>query len=514
MDVCSISIYEQLPPDEQLVFIESLLRVSKPEVKYRFLSRVQEITKYDIISDLPQEIVDKILLLLDLNTLLKCRQVCFLWANKVHKCDEAWLNFVKMYSIDPHAFFVPPKQYNTNSKPDSANMQVIGERLFILSMRPNQSFLNSLNSMAYTYIMGRKLLVNLKNHACFQLIIDHDSRGSNVSMTMDSQIVVYAREDRHIVVKYSNFPHKKICIFEAHQCVDLKIYGDFLITAGYDRTIKIWYWKNGHMVASLEGSIKPVYSIDIADNMLFSSDGRHIITWNIQTFTMLVKTPCFENGHIQEVKVVNPSLSNLCKCYDNYILITRSNRQLKVWQCMKSGALSFLNDLVIPNCEVNSFQPFICVHKDVVACSSEHGVCLWSLIDFKLIRCIPPKLCHPCAFNQLISSKQPTNCRVILLYYSHHLTMQYLVHKNKFQMAGVQEKTRLKVNWKFPSDEKWPWSHRKPGMACSVLNAENGLTTNVKVSMFVATQAKKIYCTFFDASDFDYTVIDASNIKL
>ena len=75
----------------------------------------------------------------------------------------------------------------------------------------------------------------------------------------------------------------------------------------------------------------PVYSIDIADNILFSSDGRHIITWNLQTFSMLVKTLCFESGHIQEVKVLNPSLNNvLLNYYEDYILVTRSNRQLKV----------------------------------------------------------------------------------------------------------------------------------------------------------------------------------------
>ena len=180
---------------------------------------------------------------------------------------------------------------------------------------------------------------------------------------------------------------------------------------------------------------------------------------------------------------------------------------------MRSGTLFFLADLVLPNCVVNSFQPFIRVHGEVVACSSEHGVCVWSLIDFKLLRCISQKLCRPCAFNQLISPQQPPNCRVILLYYSDKLFMQYLVHKNKFQMAGVQENSKLKVNWNFPSDEKWPWSHRKPGIACSILNAENGLTTNLKISMFVATQAKKIYCTFFDASDFDYSSIEAANVK-
>merc|ERR1712122_442383 len=72
-------------------------------------------------------------------------------------------------------------------------------------------------------VMGRKVLKNFKDQACFSHIIDHDCCGSNLVMAMNDEIIAYAREDRHIVVKYTNFPHKKICVFEAHQVADMKI---------------------------------------------------------------------------------------------------------------------------------------------------------------------------------------------------------------------------------------------------------------------------------------------------
>lgn len=59
------------------------------------------------------------------------------------------------------------------------------------------------------------------------------------------------------MVKYTNFPHKKISVFEAHQCADIKIHGDELITGGYDRTICIWKWETGSLVRCLQGSVKP-----------------------------------------------------------------------------------------------------------------------------------------------------------------------------------------------------------------------------------------------------------------
>ena len=66
-----------------------------------------------------------------------------------------------------------------------------------------------------------------------------------------------AREDRHIAVKYANFPHKKIKVFQAHQCADIKLYGQYLITGGYDRLICLWHWASGALIETMEGSTKP-----------------------------------------------------------------------------------------------------------------------------------------------------------------------------------------------------------------------------------------------------------------
>ena len=98
---------------------------------------------------------------------------------------------------------------------------------------------------------------------------------------MNEEIIAYAREDRHIVVKYTNFPHKKICVFEAHQVAAMKILNNKLITGGYNRTICIWYWESGQLYCCLEGSIKPVLTLDVVDRLLVSSDGKSVITWDV-----------------------------------------------------------------------------------------------------------------------------------------------------------------------------------------------------------------------------------------
>jgi hypothetical protein len=96
------------------------------------------------------------------------------------------------------------------------------------------------------------------------------------------------------------------------------------------------------------------------------------------------------------------------------------------------------------------------------------------------------------------------NCRVILLYFSDTLLLHFAVHKNVFQLFGYQKHSPINIDWKYPSVGKWPWSHRKPGMAALVLNIEQGVCMSTRIAMFVGTQEKRIYCTFFDASDLDY----------
>lgn len=156
--------------------------------------------------------------------------------------------------------------------------------------------------------------------------------------------------------------------------------------------------------------------------------------------------------------------------------------------------------------EMNHLQPFLKVYKDTVACSSEHGVLIWSLIDFSLVQNVKRNLCDSCISSKLTGFPRISNCRVILLYYSEAFLLQYAVHQNVFQLTGTKEHSRVLINWPYPSSEKWPWSHRKPGIATLVSNLEKGVGMSTKVAMFVGTQEKRIYCMFFDASDLDYTM--------
>ena len=70
-----IDEFRSLPNEDQLKMLTSLLTVASPEVKFHFQVLIEQITMYDIISAVPLEISEKIFLILDMSSLLKCRQV-------------------------------------------------------------------------------------------------------------------------------------------------------------------------------------------------------------------------------------------------------------------------------------------------------------------------------------------------------------------------------------------------------------------------------------------------------
>lgn len=521
IDTNYLQHFKKLSNNSQLKILQDLLLNSSPEVKYGFALNVEDITKYDVITELPVEIVEKIFTYIDLPSLLKCRQVSRSWTDRINYCDVVWLPHLRRHCIDVNGFqsydecWRRSKKHKPVPSAGQEDLNIIGERLFnfdtSLIDNPNKKCnCTETPSKSYAFVMGKKLLLSLKKQAGFEHIVDHDCCGSNVVMAMNSNIIAYARgEDRHIVVKYTNFPHKKISVFEAHQCADIKIHGDELITGGYDRTICIWKWETGSLVRCLQGSVKPVYSLDVCRDILVSSDGSSILTWDLKSYKMRVKSICFDDGgNVEELKIIDPTLSvRLKEIYadDTLLVVVRSNKAVKIGMCDKNGKINFHNPNLEINRQVNNFQPFIQIYNDKLACSSDFGILVWSLVDFTLIKSIERHPCLECQYNFRTGLfPHASNCRVILLYYSDVLLLQYFVHLNQFQLFGTRRDSNVEIAWNFPSDEKWPWSHRKPGLASLVLDMKNGFSMNTKITMFVATQGKKIYGMLFDASDLNY----------
>jgi len=197
-----INEFSELSVPDQLTFLERLLQVSKPEVKYNFQHRVCEITTFDIIKELPLEVVELILLYLDLNTLLSCRAVSRQWLLKVNNSNRVWTPLLSKHCININEFnanictVVTRKSYPSprNKEDKSQNLQVIGENMFSMLNTSN----NSINSTiglcdASHFIMGKKILASLANQAFFQRIVDHDFRGSNIVMAMNEEILAYGK---------------------------------------------------------------------------------------------------------------------------------------------------------------------------------------------------------------------------------------------------------------------------------------------------------------------------------
>jgi len=513
----NLSEFHQFTSDTQLKILEHLLKLSHSDVKYNFQLKVEEITKYDVISNLPNELVEYILSFLQLDLLLKCRQVSVSWLNIINNSNVLWTPYLQKYCINPQGFIVgslTKVKRTPVENEESKNLNVIGERLFSLALHDDsreeaKSRLTSTEiSKATSFIMGKHLLSSLTHNAGFHVIIDQDCRGSNVVMTMNEEVLAYAREDRHIVVKYVNFPHKKINVFEAHQCADMKFYGKYLITGGYDRLICVWEWSSGELVACMEGSLKPVYSLDLINDMLLSTDGKNVISWNLTEHSMMSKTPCFSDDHVEELAIVDiTTCQKLSEVYDKPLLVNRSNCEIKLWTCETYGHLRFIAQLE-PNKPLTTLYPFIRVFEDKIACSADDGILVWSLVDFTLVSFIERIECEMCDLRYSTIFPRSGNCRVILLYYSELLVLQYYVHENSFQLFSIKPNSNVRISWKMPYNEIWPWSHRKPGIASLFANVKQGFSSTTKLSLFVATQGKKIYGMMFDATDFE---ADSSN---
>lgn len=57
-----------------------------------------------------------------------------------------------------------------------------------------------------------------------------------------------------------------------------------IATASFDKTIKIWEWKSGSLVSSLEGHLDIVRSLEILDEnalLVSSSDDKSIKIWRL-----------------------------------------------------------------------------------------------------------------------------------------------------------------------------------------------------------------------------------------
>lgn len=183
----------------QLSLLTSLLKVSSPEVKYNFKLLIEEITMFDIISEIPAEISEKILLMLDLSTLLKCRMVCHSWNIIVSQSNKVWFPFIHQNGIDSSGFSIKNKQLNFKDDASSYenNLDVIGEgmKFELTALKAELSNLecHTISSDSYfkKYVKGQKVIKDLQSQAGFHHIIDHDCCGSNLVMAMNEEIIAY-----------------------------------------------------------------------------------------------------------------------------------------------------------------------------------------------------------------------------------------------------------------------------------------------------------------------------------
>lgn len=66
-------------------------------------------------------------------------------------------------------------------------------------------------------------------------------------------------------------------------------------------------------------------------DLMVSSDGRSVITWDLNDMKMFRKSECFDDGRIEELIIIDPESSDCLKSiYCVPLLVTRTSRQIKV----------------------------------------------------------------------------------------------------------------------------------------------------------------------------------------
>ena len=221
---------------------------------------------------------------------------------------------------------------------------------------------------------------------------------------------------------------------------------------------------------------------------------------------MLVKWPCFEDDGVVEELIIVDSASDaaLSGQYKDNLLITRSYHEIKVWLLHATGTITYLATLNFDK-EIRHLQPYLKRTNHLVSCSSEYGVITWDLVNFAVTASTDRKPCKTCQF----TSDYCRHKRVLLLFHSMSHMLEYHVYGNYFNLVCLKPSGgragggTTDFCWNYPSHEKWPWAHRKPGLACLITNLHEGFTETTKITMFVATQDKKIYCMVFDAADLE-----------
>ena len=153
--------------------------------------------------------------------------------------------------------------------------------------------------------------------------------------------------------------HKLIKMFKAHDgfitCLN-KLSNDLLISASFDKTIKIWNLNSFECINELKGHLDRINNLELISNgnvIVSCSSDKSIKLWNIKTGACL-KTICFKSS-VNYLKKISDDLLIIAKNQDEedkeddiFIYdLTCNQIRAKFSSNHKTNAGSFVNQLIL-----------------------------------------------------------------------------------------------------------------------------------------------------------------------
>jgi tetratricopeptide (TPR) repeat protein len=125
----------------------------------------------------------------------------------------------------------------------------------------------------------------------------------------------------------------------------INYHDQFMVSGSYDKTIKVWNFKNFSFINNLKGHSGKINSIDISKNgkiLISGSNDKTIKIWDIYNRQLLMTLGGLFSGHSDEVLAVKFTFN------DKYILSSGKDKTIKLWDIVTRKEVYTIKDLLEP----------------------------------------------------------------------------------------------------------------------------------------------------------------------
>jgi len=144
--------------------------------------------------------------------------------------------------------------------------------------------------------------------------------------------------------------------------------GDLVVSSSNDKTLRVWSWKTGELIHTLEGHLDEVEALAVDDHWVVSGSSDNLIKiWSLETGKMLRTIEAHVHG-----------VTSVAMNSDVIVSSGFLEKEVKVWSAKSAKLLRTLRG--------HSGDVFaVCIYQKVIlTASDDNTVCVWSLKRGKL----------------------------------------------------------------------------------------------------------------------------------